>query len=192
VRNIAMSENYLHGLKTFIKMWDKNQFNVEIDLDMLRLSDKGNVNFAGNSICYESPTLTKSHPLFGKAIEVGVRKLTFSLVKKLNCITYSSCQGHFSSKESPIMRQRYVGIIPRNEQESQYFLKYLHDLANTVNNQVKQTLVRVVIDTRMLDSDEGSMSCINFCFVPLISEDEELYFRDVEIVYNQVLEVLNV
>jgi hypothetical protein len=180
--------NYLSGLKAFIDAWD-DPFVEASETDRVLKSPQGNLNSEGTSECYGSPALTKYHRWFKKSIEPGVRDLTIALIQKFNCITYSSCQGHFSTADS-VMRQRYVGMVPRTDTEYQALSEKLHKLANLTNSQLKNHSVQVVIYENTLESEGLVWRCLNLFFVSQF-EDEARYFQEIEPVYQTVLRVLN-
>ena len=103
--------------KSFVDSWE-DRFVEVTEFDIFKQSPQGNINSDGTTACCDSAIFTKYHRYFKRSIEQGVRDLTIALILKLNCITYSSCQGHFS-REDAGMRQRYVAVMPRDEEEYQ-------------------------------------------------------------------------
>jgi hypothetical protein len=178
---------YLSGLKDFISSWD-DRFVSETDWDTFRESPQGHINRDGTSACSDSPIFSKYHRKFKKSIELGVRELTVAVILKFNCITYSSCQGHFSTADA-VMRQRYVGVVPRNEKEYQDLFNLFQGLALLTNAQVADTSVRVFVQEDTLASEDYIMPCLNLFFVP-VAGDEETYFRDLEVVYKKLLDII--
>lgn len=179
---------FLSGLKNFIASWD-DPFVEESEAEIIRESPEGNINTDGTAACYNSPIFRRYHRKFKRSLEVGVRELTAVLILKFNCITYSSCQGHRATADA-VMRQRYVGIIPRDKQEYDYFLQWLQYLASTTNSLVVGSCVRLWVDEDWVESEEGRMGCLHLFFVG-VDGDEERYFEDVEVVYQQLLQVIN-
>ncbi|HIK29671.1 MAG: hypothetical protein N3E45_04180 [Oscillatoriaceae bacterium SKW80] len=183
--------SYLSGVKDFIKSWDDPFVGVagETGSDVIRESPQGNINSEGTSACYNSPAFTKYHRKFKKSLEAGIRDLTLALILKLNCITYSSCQGHRATDDA-VMRQRYVGILPRDHTEYEYLYGCFQNLAALTNSLCNDTSVRVYIQEDTLQSEDCVMPCLNLFFVG-IRGDEDSYFQDLEIVYQKFISLVN-
>lgn len=179
---------YLSGLKDLIAAWD-DRFVEENPGDTFRQSPQGNINTDGTSACADSPILTKYHRQFKKSIEPGVRDLAIALILKLNCITYSSCQGHFGTTDAQ-MRQRYVGILPRNPEEYQKLFQILTAIAQITNAQFPDSAVQVALLPDRLESEDCVMPCFNLFFVSR-TDDEDIYFREIEGVYESFVKILS-
>lgn len=182
--------SYLSGVKDFIKSWD-NPFVGEANetANEIRESPQGNINSEGTSACYNSPAFTKYHRKFKKSLEAGIRDLTIALILKLNCITYSSCQGHHSTNDA-VMRQRYVGILPRDYTEYEYLYRLFQNLAALTNSLCSDNPVQVYIQEDILESEDCVMPCLNLFFVG-IRGDENTYFQEIETVYQKFLSLVN-
>ncbi len=179
---------YLSGIKEFIASWD-DPFVEEKEGEIIRESGEGHINTDGTTACFNSPIFTRYHRKFKRSLEAGIRELATILILKFNCITYSSCQGHFSTPDA-VMRQRYVGIIPRNDNEYQKVKKLLLDLAEQTNAQIPGSCVRLWVDEDQVNSEDCSLPCLHLFFVG-VDGDEKRYFTDVEIVYKKLLENLS-
>lgn len=209
---------YLSGLKQFIASWNDPFVSVDLtDYNLFKTSPEGNINSEGTSACCDSPSVPKYYRYFKKAIEPGVRDLAIALILKLDCITYSSCQGHRatntssalaswgkSTQTSAIMRQRYVAILPRDAEDYQRLFKILNDLADSTNASFPNSSVKIAIANDLVESEDCQMPGLVFSFVdvsvfsplelPLparIVSDENLYFREIEPVYRHVVELIN-
>lgn len=178
---------FLSGLKEFIESWE-DRFVEPTELDRVRESPQGNINSEGTSACGDSPTFPKYHRYFKKSLEPGVRELAIALIQKFDCITYSSCQGHFSTPDAA-MRPRYVAILPRNEEEYQRLFNILNHLAKLTNSLVPNSAVTVAIGEDRVESEECVMSGLTLFFVSTTS-NEEIYFQEVEIVSKKVVELI--
>ncbi|WP_254566164.1 hypothetical protein [Oscillatoria sp. HE19RPO] len=179
---------YFSGLQEFIASWD-DRFVEENSAETFRESPLGNINTDGTAACADSPILSKYHRKFKKSIEPGVRDLTIALILKLNCITYSSCQGHLSTSKSQ-MRPRYVGILPRDLPEYHSLFEQLKTVADLTNARLPQNPVQVVLTPDTLESETCVMPCFNLFFISK-SANETLYFQEVEAVYQTFLNLLN-
>ena len=178
---------YFSGLKEFIASWD-DRFVEANPAETFRESPLGNINTDGTAACADSPILSKYHRQFKKSIEPGVRDLTVALILKLNCITYSSCQGHSSTPKSQ-MRPRYVGILPRDLAEYHSLFEQLKTVADLTNGRLAKNPVQAVLTPDTLESENCVMPCFNLFFISK-SADETLYFREVEVVYQTFLNLL--
>jgi hypothetical protein len=178
---------YLSGIKEFIQSWD-DCFVEVTETDIFATSPQGNINSAGTSACYNSPVFPKYHRYFKKSLELGIRELAIALILKFNCITYSSCQGHCATTDAA-MRPRYVAILPRNPQEYERFFNLFHHLAKLTNQEIPDLSVQVAIGGDTLESENCVMPGITLFFVSNQS-DEAVYFQDVEIAYQKILEIL--
>ncbi|MGL5192871.1 MAG: hypothetical protein ACRC8Y_04650 [Chroococcales cyanobacterium] len=179
---------YFSGLKQFIASWD-DRFIEENPAETFRESPLGNINTDGTAACADSPILSKYHRKFKKSIEPGIRDLTIALILKLNCITYSSCQGHYSTSKSQ-MRPRYVGILPRDLAEYHSWFEHLKTVADLTNARLPQNTVQVLLTPDILESENCVMPCFNLFFISK-SADEATYFQEVEAVYQTFLKLLN-
>ncbi|MGL4503059.1 MAG: hypothetical protein ACRCU2_28615 [Planktothrix sp.] len=179
---------YLSGLQEFMASWE-DRFVETTPVEIFRESPLGNINTDGTAACADSPILSKYDRKFKQAIEPGVRDLTVALILKLNCITYSSCQGHISTSKSQ-MRPRYVGILPRNLDEYYNLVEQLTTLTELTNAALPQNPVQVVLTPDILESENCVMPCFNLFFISK-SADETTYFQEVEAVYQTFLKLLN-
>jgi hypothetical protein len=164
------SRNFLSELDKFLEAWDGDG-----ELDCRNdVGDRGNVNIGGAPDGYEASILAKSDPRFFEYIEPGVRGLVRHLVEALNCITYSSCEGHRSTSLSAF-RRRHVGIVPRHDAEAEGLRRVLTDAARS---SARPTVEAAIVDD-MLESESRSMLCIDVVFVDK-DDDEECYFRELD------------
>lgn len=179
---------YLSGLKQFIASWD-DPFVEEKQGEIIRESKEGHINTDGTTACFNSPIFTRYHRKFKRSLESGIRELATVFILKFKCITYSTCQGHFSTPDA-VMRQRYVGIIPRNEKEYDSIKNLLLKITEETNAQISTGCVRLCVHEDRIDSEDCSLPCLHLFFVG-IEGDEHSYFHDLESVYQQVLKNLS-
>jgi len=175
----SLHVNRMSRIRDFINEWDAATLSVE-DMSM-KTSISDNINIEGTSSCFESFVFTKDHPNFTQAIESKIRPLVILLVRSYNCITYSSCQGHFSTLDNADLREMHVGILPRSKAEYENLLDFLVIKADVVNSQIQSSHVIINIKRSILTSEEDeedliSMPCIDIFFSCTSSEDR--YFAD--------------
>ncbi len=176
------------NLKSFVNTWE-DRFVEVTEFDVFKESPQGNINSNGTAVCCDSPVFTKYHRYFKRSIELGIRDLIIALILKLNCITYSSCQGHFSTTDVP-MRPRYVAVLPRDAQEYERLLTIFSQIAALTNVQFPNHPVKVVVGNDNLESEDEVKKCLTLFFV-LNHGNEAEYFREIEPVYNYVLQQVN-
>ncbi|MEM1172639.1 MAG: hypothetical protein AAGJ08_27085 [Cyanobacteria bacterium P01_H01_bin.35] len=175
-------------LKSFVDSWE-DRFVEVTEFDVFQQSPNGNINTDGTAACCDSQIFPKYHRYFKRSIEPGVRDLTIALILKLNCITYSSCQGHFSTKDA-VMRQRYVAVMPRNDEEYQQLFNTFNQIADLTNYQFAGNPVKVVVGNDNLESEGKITKCLTLFFVSNDANESE-YFREIESVYNYVIQQIN-
>ncbi|MCL2923537.1 MAG: hypothetical protein MGG11_10805 [Trichodesmium sp. MAG_R03] len=175
-------------LKSFVDSWE-DRFVELTEFDIFKHSPNGNINSDGTAACCDSPIFTKYHRYFKRSIEPGVRDLTIALILKLNCITYSSCQGHFSTEDAG-MRQRYIAVMPRDEKEYQHLFNSFNQIAELTKERFPDHPVKVIVGNDNLKSEGKITKCLTLFFVPN-NADEAEYFREIESVYDYVLQKVN-
>jgi hypothetical protein len=175
-------------LKSFVDSWE-DRFVEVTEFDVFKNSPKGNINSDGTATCCDSPIFTKYHRYFKRSIEEGIRDLTIALILKFNCITYSSCQGHFSTEDVG-MRQRYVAVMPRDEEEYQHLFNSFNQIAELTNKRFSDHPVKVFVGNDNLKSEGKVTKCLTLFFVSN-NADEAEYFRGIKPVYNYVLQQVN-
>jgi 2-oxoglutarate-Fe(II)-dependent oxygenase superfamily protein len=109
--------------------------------------------------------LSCSHPEFRLALEPGVRDVVVALIGSLNCVTYSSCEGHRATPKAPA-QWFHVGILARSPKEHTKLLRELHDLADEVNHRIGPDAPAFRIESRRLNSESNSWPCLDLVIVP--------------------------
>jgi len=114
--------NRMDRILDYMRSWD---FSLEVQGNDLKIVEgpEGNISETGDVEKPTSVILTPAHPQFYDCVEKGVTELVRILVEDINCITYSSCQGH-KILELDIILPRNIGVLCRDEAE-QIFLKDL-------------------------------------------------------------------
>lgn len=183
--------NYLEGLEDLVKGWD-----AILDENVPEFTQPHAVENRCGLEANHFPSITpvqiatRRHPQFDEFIESGVRSLVRSLIDRLNCITYSSCEGHcvqgvLDSKFS----FRHVGILPRSRDEWARFQLVLTTVASAVNAASSNGVVRVVIERREITTNGPSRQCIDLIFAAETGSSQE-YFGTVDSITRMFIEVL--
>ncbi|QMW01461.1 methyltransferase domain-containing protein [Spirosoma foliorum] len=103
--------NRMRNVEAFLANWD-NPTLLEINKKVnLKKSSAGNLNYNGSLDGKKGPNLVSKNIHFTSHLEKGVSDLVMYLTGTLDCITYTSCEGHMSER---INSERHVGIIPRD------------------------------------------------------------------------------
>jgi hypothetical protein len=179
-----LRRNQVKGMLQFQKRWDERRKEAPAAPKNLR-SAEGHVNVAGSAACFSSAIFTPADPAFLESIEKGVQELVLLLIEKLHCITYSSCEGHPPAEMAP-MRQRHVGILPRDEKEYSRLLHFLRKTAAATRAARGEQASGLLIKEEMLATDETNLPCIEINFAAE-SCDYPAYRACIEPVYKDFL-----
>jgi uncharacterized protein len=172
------------GLNLFRKKWDEGRQLQGVSCKNA-LSDQGHINLNGSATCFRSAIFTPADPEFLDSIEVGVRDLVLFLVEKLNCITYSSCEGHPPTEHAP-MRQRHVGILPRDEEEYARLLHQLRRAAEAAHTTWDREAIRIDIKEDVITTEGPNVPCIDVVFTAVAS-DWSAYSRTLQPIHREFL-----
>jgi hypothetical protein len=188
--------NHFYGLKNFIRQWEEKPRTLPTVLKPLPKSEEGHINLDGTPTCIEARIFPRWHPQFEVALEEGIKELVCELIEKLDCITYTSCQGHLvadsdSAGQNGPLQPRHVGILPRNSTEHLYLLGVLTKAANKANGRTVEQKIRIVLRSEILTSEESDRKSLNITFVDS-GERVEDYFERVEDVYREFIKELQV
>jgi hypothetical protein len=180
------ASNHVSGLAQFLKKWDAKR-RIDISIKNARGAG-GHVNLEGSAACFTSHIFTPADPEFVDAIEAGVRDLVLLLIDDLNCITYSSCEGHAPVGQNPL-RQRHVGVLPRNAEEYDRLLQRFRSAADATHRNCQCETVRVHIKEALITTDGPDVRCIDILFAAVTS-DWAAYSRSLEPAYREFLTCL--
>jgi hypothetical protein len=176
--------NHVKGLVQFCRKWDTEKQRDGISRKNAR-SDKGHVNLEGSAACFSAVIFTPADPEFVDSIEVGVRDLVVLLIDNLNCITYSSCEGHPPVDETP-MRQRHVGVLPRNAEEYARLLQLFRKAAEATHMNSDGETVRIDIKEAVITTEGPDVPCIDILFAA-VTGHWSAYSLRLNLVYSEFL-----
>jgi uncharacterized protein len=170
--------NYLGGIRGLLERWDGGDRGLEEKARPVIASSGGNLNIHGSASDTAAYIFAPHEPQFLGSLEPRIRPLVVALTDAMDCITYSSCQGHPATPHSP-SRPASVGLLARHPEEGvkRYaVLSRLADraMAGAVNREV---CVRVTAGT--LDSDDGPYPCVDLEFLSTTG-DEAAYFAAID------------
>lgn len=177
--------NRFTGLAAFLARWRSNSPGSPDDAQLVRESPLGNRNVLGSALETEAYSYVPSQAGFSDALEPGIRELVLFLVKRLQVITYSSCQGHPASQASPF-RAAHVGILSDVEvggvlsdaAGGETLLRLLELVAGCSMQALGDEPwlgVRAVADR--LDTELGPRACVDLWFLPIRGSEAD-YFRE--------------
>jgi len=179
------SVNRVNGLIDFLRRWDDKG---ELKYKELRFSvaDGGNINLQGNSECNESFLLTRWHRSFADSLEAGVRELVMRLVTDWDCVSYSSCEGHWSSAQVSA-RVRHVRLVSRSKAEHMRLGSMLKRLVDATNADIGDPGVRLAWKPSVIVAEEGlEAPGLDLIFEPQ-SDDERVYWKYLDTCYQRCL-----
>lgn len=183
--------NKAKGLWTLINRWDCKTAIEELNIAPM-ISDAGNINKLGANNISESYMLSKNDPEFYDFIESGVKDIVKKLINTLDCITYSSCEGHIIGDE---FEPKNIGIIPRNYEEYYSLKKAIYKLITKTNISLieknENCDVYLFLEIDKVETDDGpDLTTIEIYFMSL-SDNAEKYLNDIDCATNCFLEHLN-
>jgi hypothetical protein len=180
--------NRVGGIARFRGRWDEQKRQ---DRGTLRNSwgVGGHINLEGSAVCFSSLIFTPADPEFMQSIENGVRELVGVLIDEIDCITYSSCEGHAPADSSP-MRLRHVGILPRDSEQYVQLAGLLQTAAEGAHAKCASGTVRIAINRTVINTDGPDVPGIDVFFTDATG-DWSFYSKDVGPVYRELIGQLN-
>jgi hypothetical protein len=179
--------NGVSGLERFRQEWDSRRPRAGHGLENAK-SEEGHINVEGKARCLSAAIFTPAAPEFWGAVEPGVRPLVTFLIERLNCITYSSCEGHPPLDGFP-MRERHVGILPRDEEDRARLLAVVGAAVEAAVNASGNDRVDLYLAEDVITSEGPDVRCIDIGFgAP--THDWPSYVEKLESVQTALLEQL--
>jgi uncharacterized protein DUF4254 len=178
--------NYVQGLKLFMDTWDGRATRAHDGPQVNQFGTNGNINTQGASNCFSSALSTPRDPGFGSYLEPGIRPLVMQCIDSLQCITYSSCEGHPSTEDSEL-RLRHVGIVPRDHDEYIMLQLVLRRFAAAANIATADAS-RVIVWVRDVELDSDSLPprpALDIVFAPVHGLDPREYFKHLAISHDE-------
>lgn len=127
----------------------------------------------------------RGHPQFIASLEDGVRDLVVLLVDGLNCITFSSCEGHAAVDGHTLLRCRSVDILPRDAEEAARLCRVLQGCIDAVP-QAQEAPAGLRLVEGEVETELGPMLALTLDFTPATS-DADTYFAGVTELYEALL-----
>jgi hypothetical protein len=178
-------KNYAIGYRDFLRRWESREEKYDCEVRITRGLD-GNINLTGGSDCCSSYLLTRWHPSFLDSLEPGVKELVERLIETWDCATYSSCEGHRSTK-TDTMRIRNVRMGTRSRREHAKLVARVGLLSENVNRSLDMGGILLECRESSLDLEEGfEAPSVDLLFSPQTNY-EDVYWREIETVYRKAL-----
>lgn len=156
-------QNRVTGLADFRAEWDRKRPSARAAATVAE-GDHGHINVEGSASCLSGAIFTPADPEFLRSIEEGIRPLVTLLVEDLDCITYSSCEGHPPAGEAR-MRVSHVGILPRDDADRARIRAALEPAAAAVP--LAAAAVLELVDDVIASDDGTDVLCVDVVFRPL-------------------------
>lgn len=170
--------NHVTALADFVWRWDHPEAKT-IQEEPRQAGPNGQINNEAWPSCSSATIYDRHHPRFGDALEPGIRQVVIQLIRQLDCITYSSCEGHRAPGPAYRFWPRHTGILPRDEREQRRLARTLLVLAGAANATSGVEAVRIAVRSGVVTSEREARPSLDVVFAAAI-EDEDLYFREVE------------
>jgi uncharacterized protein len=174
-------DNTIVGIASFLEAWDR----VPEHPHRLRVKHglQGHRNLLGTNSA-PAVVFTRWHPQFKESLETGVADLVVLMIQRLDCVTYSSCEGHASEDYARLLSGRSVDVLPRDAEEQQRLRNDLRSRVGRVRR--ASNAVSLQLAEGWLETDLGPMPCLDLRFVPT-THIPSAYFAAVEEVYADLL-----
>jgi len=150
----------------------------------LREGAAGQRNLSGG-VTDAAIVFPRGHPQFVAALEDGVRALVVLLVEGLDCVTFSSCEGHAAADGRTLLWGRSVDILPRDTGEDARVRAVLGGCVDAVR-QAPEAPVRLRLVEDEVQTEFGPLPALTLDFTPGTA-DAATYFAVVAPLYAALL-----
>ena len=171
-----MAINYLGGVRGLLERWGRG--GVALAERPVLASVGGNLNIHGSATDTAAYIFAPHEPQFLGSLEPRIRPLVVALIEAMDCVTYSSCQGHPATPHAP-SRAASVGLLARDPEEGARVHAVLSQLADRAMAGAVSGEVRVRVTAVTLDSDDGPHPCVDLEFLSTTG-DEAAYFAAID------------
>lgn len=169
--------NHLEGLAHLVRTWD-NRCELIAGPEPIQPKEEATpAEPCSHPSAAPALIVSRWHPQFADYLEPGVRTLVCRLIDALDCITYSSCEGHRLNQNPPGFSLCHVGILPRDGDELARLKQILTRVAAAVNSADSRSKVRLAVKSNVLTSEGPDHECIDLVFLAETDCADD-YFRD--------------
>jgi uncharacterized protein len=181
------STNTMLGVAPFLAAWAAPPtYPMRLPL---RQGAAGQRNLSGGETD-AAVVFPRGHPQFAAALEDGVRALVILLIDRLDCVTFSSCEGHAAVDGRTLRWGRSVDILPRDADEGARLRAILRGCVNAVP-QAPQAPVRLRLVEDEVETELGPLPTLTLDFTPATT-DAATYFAIVAPLYAALLAEIEV
>jgi hypothetical protein len=180
--------NTMVGVRELIAAWSDPIHVANVNPGRMSLGKQGQININGEPKA-AAHAFSRNNPRFIESLEPGIRSAVVALINRLDCITYTSCEGHLEDGGASITDLRHIGILPRNGGEFEFLrweleeiIKYSHD------GWLGKARISLVLGE--LHTELGSMPCIDLVIEPADLSGSS-YFTEADQLTNRIVEWLN-
>jgi uncharacterized protein len=178
----ASSTNTIIGVERFLAAWTvPSKHSLRLPL---REGAAGQRNLSGGARD-AAVVFPRGHPQFVDALEDGVRALVVLLIDELDCVTFSSCEGHAAEDGQTLLWGRSVDILPRDAAEGARLRAALRGCIDAVP-QVLEAPVRLQLVENEVETELGTLPAMTLDFTPETT-DAATYFAGVAPLYAALL-----
>jgi hypothetical protein len=178
--------NYLTNIKALMAAWSDRFHEANTDAGKMTHGKLGHINIEGEPES-RAHTYSRYNPLFVQSLEPGIRALVIAIINRMDCLTYSSCQGHTNDDGSEVASLRNVGFLPRSEKEKTWLTADLNDLIARAEEDWSGT-VRLVLLSNKLESDGKLLDVLDLVFSAEMPPDQ--YFAEADALASRLVDLL--
>jgi hypothetical protein len=151
--------NRITNMGRFLSAWDNPNVQRKAPHEPVQ-GGAGNINIDGSAVA-PAYLLTRNDANFSAFLEPRIKALVLCLIERLDCITYSSCEGH-SDDSGRLITEAHVDIIPRSEEEFQRLKAPLRDACAYAAEGIGE--LAPVLEEPFVESDNARVRTLEIAF----------------------------
>lgn len=174
--------NHALDVRGTIAAWDSKGVSFPGDTLVARLarSPINNLNIDGSVEILRAPSIPHWHPAFHDSIEEGIRPVCLHIAADRGWITYTSCEGHYSTIAGVSSSERHVGILPRDGNEFDEIHAFLRAAIVRYQQFAIGETIPVALMLSLLFDNSGAWPAIDVVFVCKRGLDWPTYFEKLD------------
>ena len=112
----------LNGALNLIAAWTERNHDGNASSGPIVTGVSGHRNTSGAKDA-DAISFSRHNALFDESLEPGVRDLVYAIINCLDCVTFTSCEGHLDDSGTDLSSYRNVGIFSRSAEEDRFIDK---------------------------------------------------------------------